>query len=352
MTLGEIQAGIEFTREQDQAKAEEIEHWADRVAATYNVLPMDAASFRIWARLMHRRSNTLYEDAMIAATAKRHKLIVATRNVRIVPTIVQLEPAQWLLREAGEEQADQVLAYTQKCIVAPLDTRLALLAAELHRQHRLATADAIVYATARAHGAELLTCDAHFAKLAAVLYFNKRAATASGEAIEQQGALCPAAQASMRPGAPVRAAQFMGHGVQPAVARPQPGAAGERCGHQQVHVHVSDALAVQLVAVDVAENLVGFGHRGHWEILQQLQAGSTGFQAATGDLTHHERMPDDGASFEQGCKPGVARAQVFDPHRGVDEDQGVSDAEVRSASRVGCPPTGPVAWRSRARSAP
>ena len=142
------------------------------------------------------------------------------------------------------------------------------------------------------------------------------------EAGEEQGALCPAAQASMRPGAPVRAAQFMGHGVQPAVARPQPGAAGERCGHQQVHVHVSNALAVQLVAVDVAENLVGFGHRGHWEILQQLQAGSTGFQAATGDLTHHERMPDDGASFEQGCKPGVARAQVFDPHRGVDEDQG------------------------------
>lgn len=82
VTLGEIQAGIEFTREQDQAKADEIEHWADRVAATYNVLPMDAASFRIWARLMHRRSDTLYEDAMIAATAKRHKLIVATRNVR------------------------------------------------------------------------------------------------------------------------------------------------------------------------------------------------------------------------------------------------------------------------------
>lgn len=47
-----------------------------------------------------------------------------------------------------------------------------------HSQHQLATADAIVYATARAHGAELLTCDAHFAKLAAVLYFNKPAATA------------------------------------------------------------------------------------------------------------------------------------------------------------------------------
>ena len=34
-----------------------------------------------WAKLMHRRSDTLYEDAMIAATAKVHGLTVATRNV-------------------------------------------------------------------------------------------------------------------------------------------------------------------------------------------------------------------------------------------------------------------------------
>ena len=82
VTLGEIQAGIELARDQDAAKADEIEHWADQVAASYNVLPMDAETFRIWARLMHRRSDTLYEDAMIAATAKRHKLTVVTRNVR------------------------------------------------------------------------------------------------------------------------------------------------------------------------------------------------------------------------------------------------------------------------------
>jgi len=80
VTLGEIQAGIELTREQDAAKAQDIEDWADRVAATYNVLAMDAETFRAWARLMHRRSDTLYEDAMIASTAKRHKLTVVTRN--------------------------------------------------------------------------------------------------------------------------------------------------------------------------------------------------------------------------------------------------------------------------------
>ena len=93
----------------------------------------------------------------------------------IVPTIVQLELAKWLQREAGEEQADRVIAYTQKCIVVPLDTPIALLAADLHRQYKLATADAIVYATAQTHGAELLTCDAHFAKLPAVRYFRKTA---------------------------------------------------------------------------------------------------------------------------------------------------------------------------------
>lgn len=81
VSLGEIQAGIELTREQNAEKAAEIERWAERVASTYNVLSMDADTFRIWARLMHRRSDTLYEDAMIAATALRHHLTVVTRNV-------------------------------------------------------------------------------------------------------------------------------------------------------------------------------------------------------------------------------------------------------------------------------
>jgi hypothetical protein len=81
VTLGEIQAGIELTREQDAAKASEIEAWAELVAASYNVLPMDGEKFRTWARLMHRKPDTLYEDAMIAATAMVHKLTIVTRNV-------------------------------------------------------------------------------------------------------------------------------------------------------------------------------------------------------------------------------------------------------------------------------
>ena len=81
VTVGEIQAGIEITREQDEAKAEELEAWLDMVMASYGVLAMDAPTFREWARLMHRRSDTLTEDAMIAATAIVHSLTVVTRNV-------------------------------------------------------------------------------------------------------------------------------------------------------------------------------------------------------------------------------------------------------------------------------
>ena len=82
VTIGEIQAGIELTRQQDVAKAEEIEAWLEKVLSTYDILALDAASFRVWARLMHRRSDTLMQDAMIAACATVNRLVVVTRNVR------------------------------------------------------------------------------------------------------------------------------------------------------------------------------------------------------------------------------------------------------------------------------
>lgn len=81
VTIGEIQAGIELTRDQDQEKARQIERWLDLLAGVYQVLAMDAEVFRRWAKLMHKTSDTLYEDAMIAATAQIHGLTVVTRNV-------------------------------------------------------------------------------------------------------------------------------------------------------------------------------------------------------------------------------------------------------------------------------
>lgn len=116
------------------------------------------------------------EWLIASAVGKKLANELPEKALCIVPTIVQLELSKWLWRELGEAQADQVIAYTMKCRVEPLDTATALLAADLHRQHKLATADAIVYATAVKHGAELLTCDAHFKGLPGVVLFPKSAA--------------------------------------------------------------------------------------------------------------------------------------------------------------------------------
>ena len=97
----------------------------------------------------------------------------ADRSLCIVPTIVQLELMKWLTREISEDVADRVIAFTETCNVTPLDTRVALRAADLCRQHKLATADAIIYATAIERNVELVTCDAHFKGLEGVLYHRK-----------------------------------------------------------------------------------------------------------------------------------------------------------------------------------
>ena len=99
--------------------------------------------------------------------------LMPPRERCVVPTIVQLELSKWLVRECGEDEADVAIAYTQKCQVWPLDTATALRAAELHREYKLATADAIVYASALLAGAQLLTCDAHFKALPQVRWIQK-----------------------------------------------------------------------------------------------------------------------------------------------------------------------------------
>jgi predicted nucleic acid-binding protein len=91
----------------------------------------------------------------------------------LVPTLVQLELAKWLTREVGEDKADRVLAFTETCVVADLDTGTALSAADLCAKHKLSTADAIIYATSLAHSAELLTCDRHFENLPGVRFVPK-----------------------------------------------------------------------------------------------------------------------------------------------------------------------------------
>ncbi len=100
-------------------------------------------------------------------------LELPSRNDWLVPTIVQFELAKWVAREFDEERANSVLAFSQVRELASLGTRIALLAADMARDHELSTADAIIYATAIDRGADLLTCDKHFAGLPSVVYISK-----------------------------------------------------------------------------------------------------------------------------------------------------------------------------------
>lgn len=54
-------------------------------------------------------------------------------------------------------------------LVAP-DASIALHAAELSVTHKLHALDALIYATALEHNAQLVTCDAHFKSLPQVDY--------------------------------------------------------------------------------------------------------------------------------------------------------------------------------------
>ena len=65
----------------------------------------------------------------------RLKAEIPTSDDCAVPTLVQHELAKWFAREQSPEHAEQVIAYTMTCQVIPLDTAIALRAAELGRTH-------------------------------------------------------------------------------------------------------------------------------------------------------------------------------------------------------------------------
>jgi predicted nucleic acid-binding protein len=91
----------------------------------------------------------------------------------VVPTIVQYELTRWLAREMSDAAAARAIAFSTELVVAPLTTDIATKAAAYAKVHGLATADAIIFATAADARADLLTCDAHFATLPRVVYVAK-----------------------------------------------------------------------------------------------------------------------------------------------------------------------------------
>ena len=95
------------------------------------------------------------------------------RDAWLVPTIVQLELTKCLCRTRGDAVAKAVMAFYDTFVVADLDTEIAISAAGFSVAHKLATADAIVYATAQVYGADVLTCDRHFEHLPGVRFIPK-----------------------------------------------------------------------------------------------------------------------------------------------------------------------------------
>lgn len=91
----------------------------------------------------------------------------------IVPTIIQFELYKWICHKKDETLALNIIGVTEQGNVIPLDSSLALLAAELAKQYQLSMADAIVYATAQQHQVQLITCDKHFKTLPNVKYYSK-----------------------------------------------------------------------------------------------------------------------------------------------------------------------------------
>lgn len=105
--------------------------------------------------------------------AKSYARYLTAPDMLIVPTLVQHELYKWVYREIDLPTALSAIAATQTATIIPLDTSLALLAADTAREFKLAMADAIIYATVRQHRAMLVTSDAHFADLPHVRYFPK-----------------------------------------------------------------------------------------------------------------------------------------------------------------------------------
>jgi predicted nucleic acid-binding protein len=87
----------------------------------------------------------------------------------LVPTIVLYEVVKVLMRERGKIAADRFISEALRRVVVPLDEELALAAAHVSNEAKLAVTDAIIYATAQAHQAQLVTGDSAFRGLPGVI---------------------------------------------------------------------------------------------------------------------------------------------------------------------------------------
>lgn len=91
--------------------------------------------------------------------------LVNPKNELIVPSIVLYEVRKKLLLGQLKTAEDWFLSEALRHTVIPLDERIAIDAAATSQRFRVAMADAIIYTTAVAENAQLITSDAHFGGL-------------------------------------------------------------------------------------------------------------------------------------------------------------------------------------------
>jgi len=101
---------------------------------------------------------------------KAYSRFFEKKEALVLPTIIVYEVFKKLLGERGISFAEQFFAHVRQLVdnTVSLDTNLAVQAAKLSSETGLPMADAIIYATARALQAELITSDAHFSGLPGV----------------------------------------------------------------------------------------------------------------------------------------------------------------------------------------
>lgn len=90
-----------------------------------------------------------------------------------VSTISFYEIAKYTNRVADENATEEILTLLQQYLVTPVSHEIATLAATLSGRHKLAMADALIYATARHTNSTLWTQDDDFEGLPHVKYFPK-----------------------------------------------------------------------------------------------------------------------------------------------------------------------------------
>ena len=92
----------------------------------------------------------------------------------LVPTICLYEVFKRILLELGEDEALQVAGIMSLGTVVELNRDIAIHAANISLELKLAMADSIILATARANNATLWTQDEHFKGSEGIKYVGKK----------------------------------------------------------------------------------------------------------------------------------------------------------------------------------